>query len=161
MKSFLIIRYLMIGFFILGLQGCCYFPCSQVKNCNPNDLYELGMCDGLRGIQRSLTQEINECIRLGATCNLNEYTDGWKQGIRDFCTPSNGYALGLQGKPYPCFCPPDLAGPFRAAWYQGVKCFYTPELGCGEGCRKTYATPIIRCGEVRDIQCFANGCPCR
>lgn len=176
--------------FILHLSGCnvCHLPirgCGSDKT----DWYEIGYSDGTRGVQKRLTPpppcdpcdpcdpyyscapcgpctEVKTCGR-PRSCNgycfqpiNNEYYDGWRAGVRQFCQPCVGFSIGCQGRPYPCICPPDLAGPFRAAWYQGIKRYYTPEYTCGRGYCNTYCTPPLECKYLGEVLPVPNGCPC-
>ena len=44
-------------------------------------------------------------------------------GLREYCTPSNGYRLGTKGNRYNGVCPPDLAPAFRYAMQEGQKLY--------------------------------------
>ncbi len=140
----------------------CYKPSEHIvnQNCKEINWYEQGVKDGQCGVQRSLRTEIEDSSKYGLLVDAFAYKEGWHRGIRQFCTPCMGMEIGAQGRPCPCFCPPDLAGPFRAAWYQGAKCYYSPERGCGEGCAKTYFYPEVACGFVTDDIGVPPGCPC-
>lgn len=143
---------------ILPLVGCQQSWTGE--DCLTVNWFNEGFTDGQRGIVRTLECETRACARNGIEVDFELYKAGLKEGIREYCTPLQGQLLGEAGKPYPCICPPDLAGPFRLAWYQAIKCYYTPELGCGEGCAKTYCSPPIPCGSVTDFPCEVKGCPC-
>jgi hypothetical protein len=149
-------------FVVIGLTmvllGCMHHMTQD--ECLFANWYKEGMQDGQNGFQRSLDREIQDCAKCNVTVDVEQYMAGWRQGIRDYCTPETGFALGSAGIDYPCFCPPDLAGDFKVAWYHGIKCFYTPERGCGAGCNKTYYSPPIECGCVEDDIGVPKGCPC-
>ncbi len=148
------------------LSGC---TCSSLRGCPPREWFQIGYCDGVQGLQRDVSY-FNNCalqVMEPRICDPGcvpdpayDYFEGWRKGVREFCTPRNGYAIGLTGQSFPCVCPPDLAGPFRAAWYQGLKCYYFPELGCGDGCSKEYCTLPVPCGVVGQLMTVPAGCPC-
>jgi uncharacterized small protein (DUF1192 family) len=60
------------------------------------------------------------------TPDLTAYQEGRAEGLREFCTPSNGFRLGSRGGSYSGICPADLDPAFADAFQDGHQ-LYTLE----------------------------------
>lgn len=119
---------IVINLVLLSLLAGCVHHLTH-EECLTKDWYEEGVKDGARGIHRTLKSEIKDCEKFGVTVNTSHYAEGWQQGVRQYCTPATGHALGIAGKHFPDFCPVDLKSEFHAAWYQGIRHYCVPEVG--------------------------------
>lgn len=99
------------------LSGCATLSESQ---CRIQDWYGIGMDDGLQGYRSDRMASHQEaCAEYGVTVNRDAYLKGYDEGLRRFCTPANGYALGREGKPYYGVCTGPEAVDFQDAYNQG------------------------------------------
>ncbi len=108
--------FLLIAVLLLA-AGCA----SMGKNeCLHADWQTIGYEDGSRGYPGTRIGEHRKaCAEHGVTPNLAAYEAGRQKGLAQWCTPRNGYRLGLRGKRYNGVCPQPLDGPFVEALEQG------------------------------------------
>ncbi len=104
----------------LLLSGCGGGASVSEHQCIAGDWQTLGYRDGANG-QRStaLLAHQNACGEHGIVPDRHGYMLGWKDGVREFCEPNNGFAVGERGGAYYNVCPAELREPFLAAFHQG------------------------------------------
>lgn len=79
---------------------------------------ELGRADGAAGQPSShIGRHRAACSEHNLPVNEPQWSLGWQQGIRLYCTPDNGLAQGREGRHYANSCPPDLKAGFEAAYH--------------------------------------------
>lgn len=101
----------------LLLGGCASLSESQ---CIAGDWQTVGMRDGLAGQQSAhLLNHQNACVKHGVVPDRQEYLAGWEQGVRQYCQPDNGFAVGERGAGYNNVCPAHLQGAFQEAYEEG------------------------------------------
>ena len=106
---------------LLGLGACSSLSESQ---CIAGDWETVGFTDGAAGRSQSMLLEHQDaCVKHGAIPNRQRYLDGWTQGIRNYCTPENGFSVGDRGASYGNVCPTDLEPAFYAALLDGRRLF--------------------------------------
>lgn len=104
-------------------SACALFQMSQ-EECMNTNWEQAGYADGAAGkLPRSLTQAVTDCAKYGITVNQKLYHQGWKSGIRQFCTFEQGYTIGNQGLPLPTVCPEGSQKKFAAGWAKGSRGF--------------------------------------
>ncbi|MDH3328512.1 MAG: DUF2799 domain-containing protein [Desulfobulbaceae bacterium] len=90
------------------------------SECRNADWYMIGIEDGING---SLPSRIGEhrqtCSKYNVTPNLNAYQNGHAEGIKQFCTESQGFANGKKGIRYKGVCPPGLEMAFLKGYRIG------------------------------------------
>lgn len=102
--------------FVLS-QGCATL---SKEECLSADWRIIGYEDGSRGFSsQRISQHREACNDHGITPDFDAYLDGHGQGIRKYCVPAKGFALGRSGKRYGGICPGDLEGAFLAAYDEG------------------------------------------
>lgn len=99
------------------LAGCATLSKDECQHAN---WHIIGMEDGSRGygLER-LGEHRKACARVGVTPDLAAYQAGHAEGVKRYCTPLRGYALGNGGGAYRELCPPDLAKGFRRGYDDG------------------------------------------
>ncbi len=104
----------------LLLSGCGGGASVSEHQCMAGDWQTLGYRDGVNG-QRStaLLAHQDACGEHGIVPDRHGYMLGWKEGVREFCEPHNGFVVGERGQAYYNVCPEDLRGDFLAAFQQG------------------------------------------
>jgi len=115
-------RYLpLLVIITVSLQGCA----TQFQDeCQTADWYTIGYQDGLQGlVARPVVEHHQACARQDATAQLAGYTQGRDDGLKQFCSPRNGFGLGLQGARYNGVCLADAEPEFLAAYEQGKEIF--------------------------------------
>ncbi|MDH3446954.1 MAG: DUF2799 domain-containing protein [Gammaproteobacteria bacterium] len=102
---------------MLLIAGCATMDKSE---CREADWQMIGLEDGARGRLVSYVGNHREaCAEYGVTPDLASYERGHANGVREFCTDSNGFRLGRAGRRYNGVCPTGLQGQFLAAYETG------------------------------------------
>jgi hypothetical protein len=97
------------------------------KFCKPTA--SLGNQDGVQGRPVSLIKgRTNWCEANGVALTLTNYRQGWKQGIKDYCSKSNAYRLGSQGVAYHGICPSNLQRRFLKSYHKGLRNYCIPQV---------------------------------
>jgi len=116
-------RYLPLLIIItVSLQGCGTLSRDE---CQSADWYTIGYQDGLQGrVSRSVAAEHHEaCARRDVAAQVAGYSEGRADGLKQFCSPRNGFGLGLQGARYNGVCLADAELEFLTAYEQGKEIF--------------------------------------
>ncbi|MDJ0721411.1 MAG: DUF2799 domain-containing protein [Desulfobacterales bacterium] len=101
----------------LCLQGCATL---SEEECLSADWHTIGYEDGSRGFSAQRIGKHREaCAEHGITPNFRAYMDGHRAGLRQYCIPVTGFALGRSGKRYSGICPEELEYAFLAAFEDG------------------------------------------
>jgi len=113
-------RYLPLFFIIMAsLQGCGSLPRDE---CQTADWYTIGYQDGLHGRSEADLQAV--CAERDRATQTARYTQGRDDGLKRFCSPRNGFRLGLEGAKYnnsACLTGAEQA--FLPAYEQGKEIF--------------------------------------
>ncbi len=112
-----IARPLVLLLSVLLLGGCATMDKSE---CRAADWQTIGLEDGIEG--RSVSYIGNHrkaCAEYGIQPDLAQYQRGHATGIRQFCTPDNGFRQGRGGLRYADVCPAALRGAFLAGYETG------------------------------------------
>ncbi len=103
------------------ISGCASLGKEECLNA---DWRTIGYEDGARGQQASyIGRHRKACAKYGVKPDFDLYENGRRQGLREYCTPRNGYYLGVKGSRYNGVCPKDLEGAYRAALGRGRKVY--------------------------------------
>jgi hypothetical protein len=115
-------KYLPLSVFIaVGLQGCANL--SQ-DDCRSADWYTIGYQDGLQGrVSRPVADHQQACAERDVTVLVARYTQGRNDGLKQFCSPGNGFRLGLKGDQYNGACLAYSEQEFLPAYEQGKEIF--------------------------------------
>ncbi len=82
-------------------------------DCRYADWFELGRRDGSQGhAWRQLVRHNESCREYGVQVDETRYRTGRDAGLRQYCTPDNGWRTGLRGAKYRQVCPAELEGAF-------------------------------------------------
>ena len=102
---------------VLLISGCATLSESQ---CMAGDWETVGYRDGLAGKQSAeLLDHQNACVRHGVIPDRTEYLAGWEDGVRQFCQPNNGFAVGESGRDFVSVCPQGMQDAFYEAYQEG------------------------------------------
>ncbi len=118
MKQF---RLVSIAAVAVLFSGCATMDKSE---CRTADWRMIGMEDGARG--RPVTYVGNHrkaCAEYGIRPDLDLYQVGHRNGVRQFCTPDNGFRQGRAGRGNNDVCPQDLRGGFMAGYDTGYELY--------------------------------------
>ncbi|MFC4309272.1 DUF2799 domain-containing protein [Steroidobacter flavus] len=109
---------------LLAISGCATMDREE---CLAVDWRTVGFEDGVAGYSADRIGEHRKaCAKHGVVPDLTAYQEGRAEGLREFCTPSNGFRLGSQGGSYRGICPSDLDPAFSDAFHDGRQ-LYTLE----------------------------------
>ncbi|MBE9609370.1 DUF2799 domain-containing protein [Chitinilyticum piscinae] len=100
------------------LSGCASLSESE---CRTGDWYGIGLRDGQAGRDSQIAQHAEACAELGIKPRLDLYNRGRTEGLRSYCTPENGYRVGLAGSASGNICPAENQAAFLAAYQRGYE----------------------------------------
>lgn len=104
---------------LLLFAGCATMDKSE---CETADWRMIGLEDGARGQPLTyLSRHRKACAEHGIAPNLARYERGHAAGLRQYCTPANGFKNGRAGRRYQGVCPPALEGGFVAGYETGLE----------------------------------------
>ena len=73
--------------------------------CLEGDWYEIGLQDGESGMESTWFDEyVDTCAKYEVVPDFAKYSEGRTKGLEFFCTRSNGYSEGRQGREYRNVC---------------------------------------------------------
>ena len=102
---------------LLFLTSC---STMRKKECESRQWSSQGYKDALKGYPAShYSKQKNACMKFNIPVNKDRYMDGFKKGIREFCTYKNGYEFGIKGKRYEDSCPKKLEEDFFKGYVAG------------------------------------------
>ena len=94
------------------------------SQCVAGDWETIGYRDGALGYRSSrLLAHQDACLPHGVTPDREAYQLGWRQGIEEFCDPTNGFELGQSGDGHDNVCPAQQRDVFLAAYDRGRTLF--------------------------------------
>ncbi len=103
------------------MQGCATLDKDE---CQLADWRLIGYQDGVAGKSATVLGEYREdCARHAVVPDLDEYSAGRAEGLREYCKAENGFRLGNAGRGLSAVCPAELAGGFREAYNTGRKLY--------------------------------------
>ncbi len=103
----------------LLLAGCATMDKSE---CREADWTIVGLEDGAKGRPLSyISRHRKSCAEYGVSPDLARYKRGHGDGLKQFCTPENGYRIGRAGRSYDNVCPTMLSGQFLAGYQTGLE----------------------------------------
>lgn len=89
----------------LFLAGCATLNKNE---CQTVDWEQLGLQNGQGGQPESYIAEHQKaCAQYKLPVDTAKWEAGWQKGIRNYCTPANGLAVGQQGRTDASMCPAD------------------------------------------------------
>ena len=110
---------LMVLLLIGGLLGCQSNPKRTL--CETADWYELGRRAGAAGQASQVEKERNRCDGHFEASQESIYTNGHNNGLAEYCTSDNGYALGKAGSAVNKVCPRPIDEGFLNGYARGKK----------------------------------------
>lgn len=96
--------------------------CATLKKdeCLTADWYQIGFEDGIKGYPVSrISKHRKACSKYEVTPDLQVYLDGRNKGLKEYCTPHNGYLLGVRGHLYQNQCQSQSDSGFLEAYNRG------------------------------------------
>ncbi|MEM8549076.1 MAG: DUF2799 domain-containing protein [Pseudomonadota bacterium] len=103
------------------VSGCASMSAEE---CMVSDWQTVGFEDGTQGVAESRIGTYRKaCATAGVVPDLAAYRAGHAEGLRVYCRPQNGYAIGERGGHYGGVCPTALEGPFLSAYDDGRTLF--------------------------------------
>lgn len=110
---------------LLSLVAAC--ATLNADECKTVNWQQLGDSDGAQGHPATrIAKHHKACEKHSLTVDPLAYERGWQGGIQRFCTPQNGFSLGLRGGSYQNSCPSQFEGPFVSA-YRPARDLYDAE----------------------------------
>ena len=121
LKVDLKLKTLVYVFALLILSSCATLSESECKTAN----WEIiGLEDGSQGRKTSYIGEHRQaCSKYNISPELDVYLKGRLNGLKQFCTESNGFNRGESGYSNDHVCPSSLAKVFDLGYKQGIKLY--------------------------------------
>lgn len=126
MRQIRIRKTILFNAMVLIAAAAFFSGCATMNKdeCLTADWQSIGFEDGSKGQPASRIGEHRKaCAKHGVQPDMEAYTRGRDDGLKEFCRPANGYQYGLNGNMYHGVCPKDLAGPFESAYNHGHEIF--------------------------------------
>ncbi len=102
---------------ILSLTSCATLSKNECLTAN---WASIGYEDGVQGqAQDRIGSHLRACADHGINPNLQEYQQGYNQGLEIFCTPQNGYIKGKSGYTYAGACTESRTSGFLLGYEAG------------------------------------------
>ena len=86
---------------LLVLSGCSTINKLECRKANWK---QVGLDDGNKGLPSMLDEYERSCLKNKIIPDGDEYREGHKIGVAQYCTEENGYILGEIGKDFPFVC---------------------------------------------------------
>lgn len=101
----------------LAISGCASMSSEE---CALSDWSAVGYEDGARGFTTErFSAHRKACAKHGVTADFRAYQEGRDEGLVEFCQPSRGYNLGVNGGTYNGVCDVALEEEFLDAYRVG------------------------------------------
>lgn len=100
--------------------------CSTLskEECAQGDWYNIGLRDGQNGhTPNRIAEHSKACAEYGARPDSGVYNKGHAEGLKTYCTPENGYQVGMRGQTYHQVCPANLSGAFQKKYRIGYRIY--------------------------------------
>lgn len=109
--------------FVFVLACASGGPKGPKLTCDPTNLIALGKHDGQQGLPVDKAFGYQEkCAKKEKEVSLEDYKQGWTEGIRQYCEPSNAFALGKEKKEHSASnCPIERRTAFERNYNKGLK----------------------------------------
>lgn len=106
----------------LLLAGCASLTPEQ---CRQADWRQIGFADGTGGLSAGrINDHAKACAEVGIRPNLDDYLNGREQGLRNYCQPENGFAVGRSGsQANSADCPEHMKPAFMARYLHGQQVY--------------------------------------
>lgn len=98
--------------------------CSTLKDedCNNRNWFKQGFSDGERGYSSEMyTTYKKVCEQTEDPQTKKDYSQGYKEGAKKYCTYDKGVLVGQSGRPYPTVCPKEIFPDFNKGYISGKK----------------------------------------
>lgn len=110
-------RVVLVGIFGLALSSCASMNKAE---CLVSDWQMIGYEDGARGSgSQQLAKHRKACAKHAVVPDLAAYKKGRAEGLKEYCQPTKGFALGRSGASYAGACPAELEADFLNAYDSG------------------------------------------
>ena len=116
-----------------GLIALLFVVCSILAACNTlskdecvaADWFVIGEADGTNGydVTKRFGRHVDSCAKASIVPDQTLWSQGYQKGLRTYCTPASGVAVGEAGKQYANVCPLDKAPRFLKAYEIGKRVY--------------------------------------
>ncbi|WP_299596678.1 DUF2799 domain-containing protein [uncultured Microbulbifer sp.] len=118
MKLWKITTLLSVPVILAFSSGCAVISENE---CQAGLWYERGIEDGARGRSQATVYQIaQKCHEYGVRTDTAAWMRGHEEGVEQYCTPENGFAVGRRGRDYEGVCTGPTADLFMANYQQGL-----------------------------------------
>jgi hypothetical protein len=116
-----------LGLIIVGAAlAMLQLSCASMskEECQMGNWYDYGHRDSSKGGTSDMFMQHSEaCMKHGISGNKEQYMAGFKEGLKEFCTPENAYQFGVGGGQYKNTCPPALHSKFNMSYKKGKEIY--------------------------------------
>lgn len=112
-------KFFLVLFLGFGLaSGCAQMEEHHRNTCQSTNWKQLGFDHSAQGKEKDASQ-IRNCESYAGKNIVNDYADGYTQGLKKFCTYEFGVYWGRNGKDYAQTCPAELENNFLSGYSKG------------------------------------------
>lgn len=113
------VQVLAASIMLVALSAC---STMSEKECLSADWYKIGYEDGKTGQQADRLERIaQDCGKVKVVPDQSQYLSGRIDGLRQYCTPENGFSLGKAGHSFNNVCSLQSVSAFEASYYAGKR----------------------------------------
>jgi len=108
--------------FSLILASFLVSSCASIskEECEVGNWAEIGERDSAAGKnKKQYYKYVKDCGKHGMVPSKKDYSSGYETGLKTYCTASNGYEVGRNGKRDPKICPKSLKTAFESSYRKG------------------------------------------
>lgn len=92
------------------------------QECLAGEWREAGYTDALKGYATDrLSSHAEACAKYGIDSNNTLYTEGYDEGLKEYCQPEVGFNRGRNKNDYRGICPVDLEPAFLQGYIKGLQ----------------------------------------
>lgn len=137
----------------LALSSCATLSKEQ---CVMGNWQAIGYNDGVAGYSSErLASHTKACAKANISPDYQAWERGRQQGLKQYCTPSNAYAVGRKGQQLNSVCPSAMLPELRSSYTQGYNYYkLNAQLQADQQQLQSYLTEYdkLREGEQLDFK---------
>lgn len=116
----------MRSYWMVGALGVALASCATLneQECRIADWRAVGHADGANGYAADrFSRHQKACAKHGLSSDFELYQIGRDEGLLQYCRPSRGFNVGVNGGNYNGVCPPHTEGAFLDAYNAGLRIY--------------------------------------
>lgn len=116
-------RFLVLLPLVLIFLSCQSRGPKDLSACHQRDWFEIGRADGLQGLPSVTWEGHQDSCRDFSDADHESYINGWNAAMNEYCSETQGFALGRSGIAYGGICSEPQASVFLKGYELGQKIY--------------------------------------